>query len=295
MSDHPGPGARAVSLLVGLLCLLWGSTWMVIREGLEDLPPFLSAAVRFTIAALLMAVVASRLAGREGGARPTRSLVLMMGVFNFAVSYGIVYWVEQYLPSALTSVLWAIFPLVMAILSHLFLPAERIRPLGALGFLLGFAGVTLLFLTDVRALGADALPAAMVLLVSPLVVAFATLYVKKHGEGTSSLRLNRDAMFLGAALLWVVVFLFERDAPVSWSGAAVASVAYLSVVGTVVTFGVYFWLLRFAPAYKLSVIPYLTPAVALALGAFVAGEPVGPMTLVGMGMILAGVLLVSRN
>ncbi|MBI4879073.1 MAG: EamA family transporter [Planctomycetes bacterium] len=290
---HPSPSTLRVLLLVALLSLIWGSTWLVIREGLEDLPPFSSAAMRFLFAALLMAGVARLLAAREGGADPPLRLVLVMGFLNFATSYGVVYWAERVLPSALASVLWAVYPIIQGILSHLALPGEGLRLSQGAGFLLGFAGVVLLFVTDIQSVGPGATTAGLVLLISPAVVAVATTYIKRCGAGVSSLKLNRDGMILGAALLTALALCTERDAELRWTGQAVFSVAYLSVVGTVVTFSIFFWLLRYAPAYQLAVIPYVTPAVALLLGFFVAGEPLGPATLAGMGLILGGVVLVT--
>lgn len=290
-----GPSPRAITLLVALLCLIWGSTWLVIREGLVALPPFLAAAMRFSVASALMFGVARWLSVREGGSRPPLRLVLVMGGFNFALSYGVVYWVEQTLPSALTSVLWGVYPLIAALISHVYLPGERIGRTQAIGFLLGFLGVLLLFLTDVPRIGGRALLSALILLVSPLVVAIATAVVKRHGQGVSSLRLNRDSMALGALLLWCAALIFERDRPAEWTGPAIFSVIYLAVAGTVVTFGIFFWLLRFAPAFKLAVVPFITPAVALLLGYFIGGESIGVSTLFGLGLILLGVLAVTRG
>ncbi|NOT31963.1 MAG: EamA family transporter [Planctomycetes bacterium] len=292
-SPHPSP--LKAFLLTALLCLIWGSTWVVIKSGLEDLPTLGSAAARFTLAALCMSGLCALFAAREGGARPGLALTLVLGSLNFAGSYGIVYWTESKLPSALVSVLWAVYPLLQAIVGHVFLPSERVARAQVLGFGLGFLGVAALFATDLRGLGPAALPAGAVLLLSPLISAIGTTYVKKHGGGTSSMLLNRNAMFVGAALLWIVAFASERGVPFHWTGAALFSLAYLAVFGTVVAFGLYFWLLRHSPANRLSVIAYVTPAVALVLGLVVRQEPVGPWTLAGLGLILLGVWLVHRS
>src|SRR6185503_2390456 len=126
--SQPRPGPLRVLLLTALLCLIWGSTWVVIKNGLEDLPPLGSAAARFTLAAGAMSLLCALFAAREGGARPTLALTLVLGSLNFAASYGIVYWTEARLPSALVSVLWAVYPLLQAVVGHLFLPGERLAP-----------------------------------------------------------------------------------------------------------------------------------------------------------------------
>jgi drug/metabolite transporter (DMT)-like permease len=289
------PGPLKVLLLTALLCLIWGSTWVVIQGGLQSLPPFGSAAARFTVAAACMSLLAALFAEREGGTRPTLTLSLVLGCLNFAASYGIVYWSETRLPSSLASVLWAVFPMLQAVLGHLYLAGERLSLPQVAGFGLGFLGVASLFATDLAALGPGALGGGAVLLLSPVVSAIGTTYVKKHGAGTSSLRLNRNAMCIGAVLLWIAALTVERGASVHVGRGAVLSVLYLALLGTVVTFGLYFWLLRHVAANRLSVIAYVTPAIALVLGVFVNHEPVTGFTLVGLGAILTGVWLVHRG
>jgi drug/metabolite transporter (DMT)-like permease len=295
----PSPASRApsrtrVALLFWLLCLLWGSTWVVIKQGLDDLPPLTSAAARFVVAAIAMAAAVPFLRAREGGTAPPIWLTLVLGVLNFAVSYAVVYRTEQVLPSGLTSVLWAVYPLLMAAAGHWFL-GERLRRLQALGFGVGFLGVALLFRTDLLRLGPGAAPGAALLFVSPLVSAIGTTVLKRFGSECSSMLLNRNAMALGAALLVLAAWLFESGAHADWTAAAIGSVAWLAVMGTCLTFGLWFWLLRWAPASQLSLIAFVTPCIALWLGWFVRDEPVGASTLLGTGLIFAGIALARRR
>jgi len=293
--SQASPSPLKVLLLTALLCLIWGSTWVVIKNGLEDLPPLGSAASRFTLAAVLMSVVGALFAAREGGARPTLRMSVVLGSLSFAASYGIVYWTEARLPSALVCVLWAVYPLFQAVVGHLFLPGERLAPAQGLGFVLGFLGVAALFATDLRDLGPEAIPAGAVLLCSPLASSLGTTFVKKHGAGTSSILLNRNGMWIGATGLWAAALVSEGGAGFHWTGRALFTVAYLALFGTVVAFGLYFWLLRHTPANRLSVIAYVTPAVAIVLGVLVRQEPIGHWTLAGLAGILAGVFLVHRG
>jgi len=294
MNGASSPGTRTV-LLIALLCLIWGSTWIVIQGGLRDLPPFTSAAARFLVAAAAMSVVAHFLHRREGGGRPPWKLSLALGGLNFGTSYGIVYWAETRLPSSLVSVLWSVFPMLTAICGHLYLPAERLRGRQWAGFAVGFLGVALLFATDLRGIGPGAVPAGAILLVSPIVSVVGTTVVKHDGAHVSSVLVNRNAMWIGAAILCAAAWIFERGAPVEWTGAAIASVLYLALAGTVVTFSLYFWLLRHVPANRMSLISYVTPAVALLLGGLVGKEPITLWTLSGSGLILTGVGLVVRG
>jgi drug/metabolite transporter (DMT)-like permease len=278
-----------------ILCLLWGSTWLVIRRGLDDLPPLTSAGIRFMVAALVFAALVPWLRPLEGGTRPPRWMSACMAVLTFSIPYGLVYSAETLIPSGLTSVIWAVYPMMIAIAGHYLLPGERLRPRHWGGFALGLVGVGVLFLTDLRDLGAPALKAGGILLLSPLSSAIGQTLVKRHGGRVSSVLLNRNGLIGGALLLSLAGLTLERGAPLHWSGQAIFSVCYLAVMGTVVTFGLFFWLLRYAPAHKLSLIAYVTPVVALVLGWSIGQESVGPRTLTGTALILSGVVLVVRR
>ena len=275
---------------VGLLVLIWSSTWLVIKDGLSDIPPFTGAGLRFLLAGLVMAVLARLFASREGGNRPPLWLSACLGSTNFAISYGIIYWAETVLPSGVVAVLYAIFPLLMAVSGHFFLPGERLRPRQLIGFLVAFGGVAFLSSGDLSLTGSGTARAAAITLLSPLVSVIGNTAVKRHGRQVSSLLLNRDAMLFGSGLLLAAAWLFERDRTPAFGGEAILGLLYLSLGGTVVAFGLYFWLLRQVPAAQLSLIAFVIPLLALIFGATLGDEPVTREVLVGTGLILAGVI-----
>lgn len=281
------PGPLAVHLGILLLCGIWGSTWLVIREGLADLPPFTSLAVRFGAAAAVMSVVAPSLARLEGGGRPGMLVTGVHAVLILAVPYAIIYWVEVRLPSGLVSVLWSIYPILAAVVAHVWPPHERLVGRQWLGLIGGFLGVALMFSTDLRALGHGT--AGLVLLAAPALSAVGNNWIKRIGAAKSSAMLNARGMLVAAVLTGGLALAAERGEDVRWSARAIGSVAYLALVGTVVTFGVYFWLLRHAPVTRLSIVAYVIPVVALVLGGTIGDEPVGLSTVAGMALILVGV------
>jgi drug/metabolite transporter (DMT)-like permease len=281
--------------LLVLLCLIWGSTWVVIKGGLRDLPPMTSAGARFAIAAVIMVGVAALLGRHEGGTSPPTWLWIVQGTTNFAMSYGIVYHAETTLPSGLVSLLFGVYPMLQAAAGHVFLDEERLGPRQWLGFAIGLAGLALLFRTDLQTFGPDGVPTALLLMLSPVSVVVGTTLVKRYGGGVNSTLLNRNGMFVGAVLLLGAALVAERDATVEWTAPAIASVLYLAVMGTVVTFSLFFWLLRTAPAHRMALIAYITPAIAIFLGWALADEPVTAYTLTGAGCVLCGVLLVVQR
>jgi drug/metabolite transporter (DMT)-like permease len=122
-----------------------------------------------------------------------------------------------------------------------------------------------------------------------------TVIVKREGAHVSAILLNRNALWIGAAILVAVAAVAERGAEPVWSTRAILSVLYLSLFGTVLTFTLYFWLLRNTEAWRLSMIAYVTPAIALLLGTLVGGEPFTAWTLAGSATILSGVVLATRR
>ena len=298
MTREPGAPPRAVvHALVVMLCLVWGSTWMVIREGLHDLPPFTGAAARLVIGGTLMALLVPLLGRREGGNRPPAWLWIAFGTTNFAASYSILYLSERVLPSGLASVLWAVFPLMMAAAGHWFLQ-ETIRVTQVAGMVLGLVGMCLLFATDVSALGPEGVPMALLLLCSPLVSTVGTTLVKRYGAGCSSLQLNRNAMLLAAVELALVAWWQESGMEMRWTMRTWLCLGYLGAIGTTVCFGTYMWLLRWAPASELSIIALVTPCLALMLS-WAMGETSPTLGSLGGALLVVGgvamALLVGRR
>jgi len=292
---HSSPSPLLAYVLMALVCVVWGSTWLVIKFGLADLPPLTAAGVRIVAAGLLMAALAPWLARREGGGRAPWLVIVAQGLSQFAFNYGVVYYAESLLPSGLVSVLWACFPLMIALGGRWFSGAERLTAGQWIGCVVALLGVVLLFVTDIAQVGPKALGVALLLLLAPASVAISTLLIKHRAAGASSVLLNRDSMLVGGAVLVLSALLLEHDAPQRWTPVALGSVVYLTLLGTVFTFGVYIWLLRHLPAYLLSLTSYLVPVLALLFGAAFGGEPLTATTLAGTGLVIGGVSLTLRS
>jgi drug/metabolite transporter (DMT)-like permease len=276
------------------MCLIWGSTWLVIRKG-GDLPPLTAAGWRFVLAALGMAVVVHFLARREGGERPPLWMSLYQGGLNFAPSYALVYWAETRIPSGLVAVLWAVYPLFVAIAAHLWLPDERISRRQAAGFLIAFLGVTLIFVVDLRDIGPEAMVRGALLLLSPLISAIGTVVIKKHGEHVSSVILSRNAFAVAGICLLAGAFAVERHSEVNWTSTAILSLSYLTLFGTIIAFGLYWWLLRYGSANRLSLVAYVVPVLALGLSQLAGDGSLHAWSIAGTGLVLSGVFLAARS
>jgi drug/metabolite transporter (DMT)-like permease len=155
--------------------------------------------------------------------------------------------------------------------------------------------VVLLFITDVSNISRGAIVWGALLLLAPTAVAASTLLIKQRAGGASSILINRDSMLIGSAVLFLLALVFERDQPRTFSAGALGSVAYLALVGSVFTFGVYMWLLRRLSAYLLSLTSFVVPVLALSFGALAGGEPLTLTTLAGTALVLFGVGLTLES
>ena len=285
----------AIALAVAALILIWGSTWSVIAVGLEGVPPLTGIALRFALASVLLLLLAYRQGISLGVTRAERHLWWINALLTFSISYGVTYWAEQWIPSGLAAILFATFPLFVAVLAHWMLPDEPLTRRSLAGALLALVGVTWLFAGDLTALGgAMVLPAAVLMLLSPMASAVANVAVKKWGRGLHPLSLTAVPMGLCAILMGTLAWFVEADREILWSPRTVGAILYLAVMGSAVTFTVYFWLLDFLPATRLSLITFGVPVVALLIGVLFRHEPVNVGMLGGTLLVLAGVALNTR-
>jgi drug/metabolite transporter (DMT)-like permease len=293
--NPPASSGRVAAAFV-LLTLVWGTTWAVIRVGLVGIPPFTGVALRFALAGGLLLALAPRLGVRFGRSRRELGLWATNALLSFCVSYSIVYWSEQYIPSGLTAVLFATNPLFVAAIAHFVLPGERLAPAAAAGLLLGFAGVAVIFSDDLRLLGGERVrEAALVMLVSPAVSAASSVAIKRWGRGIHPLSLAAVPMLLCAVVMAPIAAIAERGLPVVLDSRSVCALVYLALFGSALTFTVYYWLLAQVSATRASLISYLIPIVAVALGAAVFGEPLRGRLVAGSALVLAGVAVVTRS
>jgi len=290
----PSPGRLSAAFL--LLTLIWGTTWAAIRLGLEGIPPLTGVALRFAIAGALLLALVPRLGVRFRWSREEVGLWAVNGLFAFTASYTIVYWAELHIPSGLTALLFATYPLFVALIAHFALPGERLGSGATAGILLGFAGVAVIFSDDLRLLGgARVREVALVMLLSPIVSAVATVAVKRWGQGLHPLSLTAVPMLLTAGIVGGLALAFEGGATLVFDRRSVGALLYLAVLGSAVTFTVYYWMLSHVPATRVSLIAYTIPVVAVVVGALLFQEPVRPRVVLGGALVLAGVAVVNRR
>ena len=286
--------ARLVWLL---LCGIWGSTWLFIKLGLEDLPPITFAGIRFVIScAILFVLIRARNISLPGKSRDWL-LLLITGVMSFTLNYGLVFWGEQYITSGLAALLQATLPAFGLVFAHIHLPGERMTWAKAIGVVLGVFGVAVVFSNQLAIAGEKALAGCIALVLSALFAAYSNVLVKAYGKNLEPAILAAGQMFFGLIPLVLVGFFLEGNPlALRWTPIALVSLFYIAGVGSVIAFMLYYWLVHNMDVTKSMLIALVTPVVAVVLGMVVLGEELSWRTILGGLMIMAGIgLIVVRK
>lgn len=279
-----------------ILCLIWGSTWLFIKLGLEDLPPISFAGIRFVVAGTILCVLLAVRRTPLPRARRDWWLILYTGLLSFSINYGSVFWGEQRVSSGLAAILQAIIPVFGLLIAHYYLPAEQITWAKLVGVLLGIAGVALICADQLHGGGRGALAGSIVIVAGALAVAHSNVMIKLRGGHIDPAVLAAGQMWCGLVPLLLVGFLTEGS-PLKfhWTGRAVLALCYLAVVGSCIAFLLYYWLVRRMDVTKTMLISLVTPVIAVLIGMYWLHEGLTWRIAVGGAGIMAGIALNLRR
>ena len=284
-----------------VLYLVWGSTYLGIAIAVETIPPFLMAAVRFGIAGAVL-LAWSLLRARGSLAMPNRREwrdTIIVGTLLLGGGMGMVAYGEQTIPSGITALLIAMMPVWVAIFGRVLL-GERLPRLAGIGIVVGFVGVAILvgptILGQAGALDPFGLAAVIV---SPIAWSLGSLYASHRATLPRQPLVATGAQMLAGGAVLAVMALVTGDVgrfdAAAVSSDSIVAVAYLTVIGSLLAFTAYGWLLRVAPLPLIATYAYVNPVVAVILGAFVRHEPVDARTLVAGAVIIGAVALIVTS
>ena len=282
--------ARIVWLI---LCGIWGSTWLFIKLGLTDLPPFTFAGIRFVLASLILTLMILARGVRWPRTRFDWILIAVSGALQFALNYGLVFWGEQHISSGLAAVLQSTFPVFGFLIAHMYLPYERMTTAKLIGVLLGFCGVVVIFSDQLTIAGRMALLGSVALVASAFFGSYSNVLVKAYGQKIDPQVLAAGQMICGFPPLLILGLLTEGNPfRFHWTWMAIVSLAYLVIVGSVVAFALYYWLVRHMDVTNTMLIALVTPVVAVILGMIVLHEKLNWRLFAGGACIISGIGLI---
>ena len=277
------------------VCVLWGTTYLAIRIGLETIPPALLGGLRYTAAAILLAAILARRGERMPSSSQWPGLALV-GLLTICVGNGGVIWAEQWVPSGIAAVTVATVPFWMIAVEALAPRGDRVSMWLVVGLLIGFGGILLLVWPDVTAGGA---PGHQFLIG---VAALQTACVGWAAGSALSRRHAREANVLSAAAMQMafggIFMLIAGTLRGEWSRLAftprtLAAEIYLTLVGSIVGYSAYTYALKHLPTATVSLYAYVNPIIAIVLGALLLGEPFGPRVVFASLLVLGGSALVQ--
>ena len=275
-----------------LLCTIWGSTWFAIKVGLESTPVFFAASLRFAVAAAVLAGLLVVLGAHLPRTRAEWNLALFAGIVLFTADYGLIYWAEgNGVPSGLTAVLFATMPLQTAIAAHALIEEEPFTRQKMAGIGLGFAGILLIFRTQLSLSGWGLFLPMLAVLLSATCAGVVTAAERRWGREVDPIGFNVVAMAIGSTCLASISLVTGEAWSVPPWPAGLGAVLYLSLAGSVVAFVAWNWMLRTVSATSMSFVTMITPIVALVLGAAVANEGFQPLDIAGAGVVILGIYL----
>jgi drug/metabolite transporter (DMT)-like permease len=285
-------------LAFAIIYFVWGSTFLAIRIGVREVPPFLFAAMRFAVAGLVLYgwMIAQ---GEPSPNRRQWMSVLLLAFPIFVIDYGLLFWAEQRVPSGLAAVMMATIPVFMALSEIIFLRTQTLTLRLALALLVGIGGVAVLMSHSLNLGGAPIDNAgAIALIIGSISWSIASVLTRKLPLPSSKVMSSGAQMLAGGVLLTFTAAAlgeFRNFHPSTVSRGAWLALLYLIVAGSIIGFTAYVWLIHHESPTKVGTYAYVNPVVAVLLGYLLAGETLGLRTILGTLFVLVSVVVITTT
>ncbi len=296
MTSSARPAAWKLLLAFAIIYLVWGSTYLAIRIGVREIPPFLMAGLRFTVAGLVMWAW-MRVAGTPSPTLREWRDATVLGTLMFLIDYACLFWAEQRVPSGISAVILAMIPVCITLLEITFLRTQRLTLRLAIGLAIGIFGVVVL-MNPSASLGEAPLDhrGVIALLVSCCGWSVGTIVTKRLTLPASKPMSAAAQMLSGGVQLLALAAIageFTNFRAQDISSGAWLSLVYLIIAGSIIGFTAYVWLLHYESPTKVGTYAYVNPVVAVILGATLGGETVGRRTIMGAVLIMISVIAIT--
>ena len=296
MDPTSQPRAWKVLLAFAIIYFVWGSTFLAIRVGVREVPPFLLAGMRFVVAGLVL-YGWMRARGTPSPNRREWTAASLLAVLIFVFDYGLLFWAERRVPSGIAAVMMATIPVFMALAEIVFLRTQRLTARLALALVVGIAGVAVL-VGHAISLGEAPVDTAgaCALLVAAVSWSVAASLSRKLPLPAAKAMSSGAQMLAGGVFLLVAAALlgeFHGFQMQTVSRGAWLALAYLIVAGSIVGFTAYVWLIHHESPTKVGTYAYVNPVVAVLVGYFLGGESIGPRTIAGTMLVLVSVVVIT--
>ena len=278
------------------LCIIWSSTWLAIKIGLQDLPPISFVALRFVIAIVVLLAISVGRVALLPARRSDFKLLAYTGVLMFALNYALLFWAELHVSSGLSAVLQATIPIFGMVFAHFILPGEPLRGQRIAGALLAVGGVAVICSRLLDFGGLLAFWGGVAIVFGAAGAAFSNVLLKARQIRLAPAMIAAWQMIFGTVPLLLIGLIVDGNpAHFRWTGTAIFCLFYLAIPGSAIAFLLLYWLLPRMTVTNLQTISLITPPGAVAFGWLLGGESFSLWSLAGGALVLAGVWLIFRK
>ncbi len=279
-----------------IIYFVWGTTFLAIRVGVHEVPPFLLAAMRFLIAGgVLYGWMIAR--GERSPTARQWMAASSIAILIFVLDYGLLFWAEQRVPSGVAAVMMATIPVFMALSEIIFLRTQKLTVRLTLALLIGIGGVAVLISRSLNLTGAPIdKRGALALIVAAISWSLASVLTRKVALPPSKVMSSGAQMLAGGmflALTAAALGEFRSFHPSNVSRGAWLALLYLIVFGSIIAFTAYVWLIHHESPTKVGTYAYVNPVVAVLVGYFLGGETLGLRTILGTLFVLTSVVVIT--
>ena len=282
-----------VYMLYALMCVLWGFTWMYLKISLAEMPLYTGLSIRFSIAGIIFWIMYFIKGHKVNLTTDLKNVYLLFTFFNFSLCYYLTYWGAKYVYSNLGAIIWSLLPICVAMMAHFYLPDDRLNKKKAFGMLIGLIGTILLFYERDMLGEGQATFGIIAILLSVVLAAWPNVYLKMQKSSINSYHLNAVGMTLSGVLFLICALIFENNAFIPIDNKNLFAIFFLTIPGTVMTWGIYIWLFNHLPVTQISYTAFYPPIIATVVGWFFLGEALPALAIIGSVLIIAGGYLVG--
>lgn len=275
------------------LSLAWGSSFLWIKIAVQEIGPFMLVALRLLLGILGLALVAALRRPQWPKERRAWRALVFLGLINTAIPFVLISWAEQYLDSAVASVLNSSVPLFTMVIAHLFLSDDRMNGRRVFGLVIGFGGVVALAWKDLQAGQQFNLLAQGAMLLAVLFYAVSSVYARRNAQGISPIVHALLPLISADIAIWASVSFVEPLALPSL-GLTWGALLWLGLIGSCAAYLLYFYLLHAVGPTRATMVTYTFPVVGIVLGVVFLQETLTASLLLGGGMVMTSLWVVNR-
>ncbi len=275
------------------MCILWGFTWMYLKISLQEMPLYKGLSIRFISAGVIFWIIYFLKSEKVQLTKDLRRVYILFTLFNFSLCYYLTYWGTKFVFSNLGAILWSLLPLCVAFMAHFYLPDDKLTRRKFGGIIIGLVGSILLFYNkDLLGQGQTFL-GLLAILLSVILAAWPNVHLKMQKSKINPYHLNAVGMSISGIIFLIFALIFEGQASIPLDNKNMFAIFFLTVPGTVITWGIYIWLFNHLPVTQISYTAFYPPIIASIVGWFFLDELLPLTAILGSMLIIAGGYLVS--